>query len=82
MKFMRPLKRNVCGWGSPELRIFAKAGRDDGIDAMQAILTRLPQLKNAKSKGVKIDGLTRDSRQYKAFLNGNGLPLLHLSSLE
>jgi len=28
---------------------------------MQAILTRFPQLKNAKTKGVKIDGTTRDS---------------------
>jgi hypothetical protein len=52
----------ICGWGSPELRIFAEAGRDDGIDAMQAILTRFPQLKNARTKGVKkTDGLTRDS---------------------
>ena len=51
----------ICGWGSPKLRIFSEAGRDDGIDAMQAILTRFPQLRNAKTKGVKkIDGLTRD----------------------
>jgi len=50
----------ICGWGSPELRIFAEAGRDDGIDAMQAILTRFPQLRNAKTKGVKIDGTTRN----------------------
>jgi hypothetical protein len=51
----------ICGWGSPELRIFTEAGRDDGIDAMQAILTRFPQLKNAKTNGVKIDGSPRDS---------------------
>lgn len=54
MKFMRPLKRNVCGWGSPELRIFAEAGRDDGIDAMQAILTRFPQLKTLSPKESRL----------------------------
>lgn len=50
----------ICGWGSPKLRIVTEAGRDDGINAMQAILTRFPQLRNAKSKGVKIDGSPRD----------------------
>ena len=45
----------VCCWGSPELPIFAEAGRDDGIDAMQSILKRMSHLKNAKTKGIKID---------------------------
>jgi hypothetical protein len=44
----------VIGWGSPELAVFAMAGRHDGIDAMQAVLKRMPHLRNSKTNGVKI----------------------------
>ena len=40
--------------GAPELRIVCEAGHDDGIDAMQAILTRFPQLKNARTKESRL----------------------------
>ena len=42
----------LCGWGNPELAIFAKVGRADGFDARQAILMAYPSLCFAKSQGI------------------------------
>ena len=44
----------VIGWGNPELAIFKLAGREDGINAIEAILKRMPHLKNSKTNGVMI----------------------------